>query len=225
MNSIKALIIAYGEALSKEIIHDLLSHSQITIAADGGIYHFLEAEVSPQYIVGDLDTLKLDRKLEDKFRNSTQTKIVQVDDQNKTDLDKALELAISLGVETIFLAGVTGKRSDHFISNLHSIERYSSQVEITFYDNFGYGRFYHAQSAKKTFSIATSIGDKCSFFSLSSVKLLFLSGVKYPLPTGKINFTNCLSISNVALEDKITFTIQDGSFLVYHLPEIKHQAQ
>ena len=57
----KVLIMSGGEKPSKEIILEHINKSDILIGVDGGCEYFLAVNKSPNYIVGDFDTLSKEK--------------------------------------------------------------------------------------------------------------------------------------------------------------------
>lgn len=91
-----ATIILNVPTIQRDILHGILLKSQLKICADGGSnvlydahpsFRNTETFVLPDVIIGDLDSIRDDVR---SFYESQNVDIVLLDDQDSTDLDKAL---------------------------------------------------------------------------------------------------------------------------------------
>ena len=77
-------------------------------AADGGVAYCKKLNITPDYIIGDFDSLGyIPEKAE----------VLPVQKDN-TDMAAAVEKAEAFGCDTFFIYGGTGKRLDHTLANL-----------------------------------------------------------------------------------------------------------
>jgi len=84
------------------------------VAVDGGA-NALPADLIPDIIIGDLDSLNNQERL------ATQTRLVQVDDQNSTDLEKAIRYCLDHKFPQPFVCiGFIGGRFDQTLTTLHT---------------------------------------------------------------------------------------------------------
>ncbi len=90
----------------------------VVIAADGGANICSIAKVVPRYIVGDMDSVRprVLRKL------SNRAEIIRAPDQNKTDFQKSLEFAHTLGAKDILVFAALGSDIDHTLANILTLE-------------------------------------------------------------------------------------------------------
>ena len=96
-----AIILNSGVPVTRKISADKV------ICADGG---FLLSPVRPDYLVGDLDSLKDAPEDIPLLKHDSH--------KNFTDGESAVYFAKELGADIVTLYGVTGGRCDHFLGNL-----------------------------------------------------------------------------------------------------------
>lgn len=203
----EVLIIANGECPRHEILFGLAENAGTIIAADGGCLHCLEHQIKPDFIVGDLDSATPDLEV-----NFPESKIIHIQEQETTDLEKALNLALTLNPSKITLIAVSGRRIDHSIANLLIFQQYSEQVKLEIRDNDGVLRIL--PPGQHTLSLPP--GSLISCFSLQPIRELTLTGFRYPLTGGSYDPTFS-GISNITLETEARISFSEGRLFLYTL--------
>ncbi len=112
----KALIVSAGEQPSPALLAERAGECKLLIAADGGLRSFERARLSPNIIVGDMDSA--DGALVKKHMENGAQLFTADAEKDDTDSFLALELAILRGAATVVWLGATGGRVDHLLSNL-----------------------------------------------------------------------------------------------------------
>ena len=107
------LIIADGEPPDDVCLHDLVSKSDIIIAADGGSNICYQKHINPDFIIGDLDSIE-----KSVFNHFKYCEIIKISDQNSHDLEKAFQFSRTLKPDIIRVIAAFGKRLDHSLANL-----------------------------------------------------------------------------------------------------------
>ena len=92
-------------------IVDKIRSSEVIIATDGAANSLLKNNITPHYVVGDLDSI--DSGTQDSVKHTINTP-----DQSKTDLEKAVEHAFKKGATEIQIIGWSGGRIDHTLGAL-----------------------------------------------------------------------------------------------------------
>ena len=104
------LMIVGGSDFSEELFYDVYDRESPIIAADGGANFLADQSISPDLIIGDLDSVS-----EQKIQNLETQKIIRISNQNTTDLEKVLfntQSPLTLGI------GFLGSRIDHELAAL-----------------------------------------------------------------------------------------------------------
>lgn len=110
----RILIFANGDLPNLEKARALIKPDDILIAADGGARHALALGLTPNIIIGDLDSLPAN------FEPSTfNGEIIQHPrDKNESDLELAIQHALSLNPAEIIIIAALGGRMDQTLANI-----------------------------------------------------------------------------------------------------------
>lgn len=168
-----ALIIAHGEECSMALLEQLLEWSPLVVVLDGAVHRVLELDIKIDVLLGDFDRTE-DR--ENLLRHQQPVSIVHTPDQNKTDLEKAIEYLIERGAKAVNIVWATGKRADHSITNMTNIVRYKDQINIVMLDN--YSRIFRCPNR---FTKWYTQGTPLSLIPVGTVNGLTTTGLKYNL--------------------------------------------
>lgn len=112
------LIITGGD-LRPEFVKEYMKDKKIDIiiAVDGGLTVADMADIKPDYIIGDFDTVN--SILLFKYENMEDVKIIRYKpEKDSTDTGLAIQKAIEKNSFSIHILGATGTRFDHTISNI-----------------------------------------------------------------------------------------------------------
>lgn len=203
------VIISNGES-HKQNLSNFISEEDTIIAADGGVTNCKNANIFPDYIIGDLDSIQLDN-----CKYFPIAEVIQNPDQDTTDMDKALNLAISLKPMKIKVFSAFGKRIDHTFGNILIFHKIIKQIieesiKLEIYDNFGKMKVLESG----THEIKGEIGSTVSIFSISSIQNLTLKGFRYNL-NNKDFPNNFLGISNVYETEICKISFDSGILFLY----------
>ena len=204
-----ALIICGGTPPTKNLLENHIKKADLQIGADSGGHVFLGYGFTPDIVIGDLDSFK--------YTNHKNINVLKLEDQDSTDLDKALEYALDKGAKTCSVLGALGKRIDHQQKNLSSLIEFHDRFESIIFED-DYGKTFLADSPyEENIPIDTTI----SFFPVSGfIENFISSGVLYPLnnvtlkPGVQDATSNTVTASPVTLEfssGKLAVFIGDGS--------------
>ena len=99
------------------------AEGDLLIAADGGYDWLRQSGLTPDFLLGDLDSLGVLPSLPAK------TKLLRYPvEKDDTDTALALEEGWNRGYRSFALYGCGGGRPDHFLANLQTMARYAKQV-------------------------------------------------------------------------------------------------
>ncbi|MBA5791413.1 thiamine diphosphokinase [Flavobacterium sp. xlx-214] len=128
-----ALIIANGEACSNELLHQLLEWNPLVIVLDSAIDRVLELGIKVDVLIGDFD-----RDFNYNFYKEKQypLEIIKIENQDNTDLDKAINYLINRNIPAANIVWATGKRMDHTFTNITNLASYYDQIKLVLLDDY-----------------------------------------------------------------------------------------
>jgi thiamine pyrophosphokinase len=202
-----ALIIANGEACNEEILGQLLEWSPFVVVLDGAIQKVLDRGIKIDVLLGDFDK-PIDS--ENILSQQADIQIVHTPNQDKTDLEKAIEFLIGKGHKAANIVWATGKRADHTITNLTNIVRYKSAIKIVMFDNYS-KIFPINNSFEKWYTQGTPI----SLIPIGIASGISSSGLKYNLDNESLTLGFRSGNSNEALVDGfVKISLKSGELLL-----------
>lgn len=203
MEGKKAYIFASGPVSDYNFVSSLLDKDSYILCADGGLEHCLKCGISPDVVIGDMDSYN--GKVDDKILIKYPT------EKDDTDTSLCIKHAIEKGYNEIDVFGAIGGRFDHSFANvqllLYCKERGVNcrlcDKETVF--------VVHNEMVK----IPIEKGTTVSMFSLSvKSKNITLKGFKYPLERAKMSNDFPLGVSNISVSEEIEIAVEDGTLLV-----------
>ncbi len=202
-----ALLIANGADCSDELLGQLLEWSPFVVVLDRAIWRVLDKDVKVDVLLGDFD-----RDLDTEAVQARQypIEIVHAPDQNKTDLEKGIELLIERGFPAVNIVWATGRRADHTIANLTNIVRYKDQIKIVVHDDHSkvfplVGRF------EKWYALGTPI----SLIPVGIVSGITTTGLTYELHNDTLTLGHRSGNSNsTAFDDLVVIEARTGDLLI-----------
>lgn len=180
--------------------HDLLKHlhesGAAIVAADGGALACAIADVMPDAIIGDIDSLT------DVSEWSAKTAVYRLEEQITTDFEKCIYATHS---PVVVALGMTGKRFDHTLAATHVVTKFASKRAIILMDEQDL-----ALGVADDFSFCVKPGDRVSMHPLGAVKFAGSTGLKYSL-NGLILAPGILSgTSNEATDGPFSVSVAKG---------------
>lgn len=183
----------------------------IWIGADKGALSIIEHSLELDFAIGDFDSV-------DHNELSIIKKHAKIFEQYEvekdfTDLELALEKAISLNPTFIYFFGVTGGRLDHTLINIQLLERVTrNEIQGIIIDNHN---MVELKDPGKYEIENDSYYPTISFIPITKeVKNLSLDGFYYPLRNAILKMGSTLSISNKLMRKIGTFSFDEGIVLV-----------
>lgn len=119
-------------------INDYVWHKQIIdncdaiICADGGANHAIKLDVIPDFVIGDLDSITATTKKT--LTDNNHTKIIHDPNQDKTDLELAIELATTLDPKELVILGAIGDAMDHTLANIFTLDEINQSIPAKIID-------------------------------------------------------------------------------------------
>lgn len=202
-----ALIIANGAACSNELLGQLLEWSPLVIVLDSAIERVIELGIKIDVLIGDFDRGFDYQKYADL---QFPIEIIKVDDQNSTDLDKAYAYLIERKIQAVNVVWATGRRTDHTISNLTNVVKFSNDLKIVILDDYS-----------KVFLLPKKYikwypkGMPISLIPIGRVEGITTSNLDYPLNNESLELGYRSGSSNSVTEDGVVeISLKEGNLLM-----------
>lgn len=112
----RIIILANGELPDIDKARSILQNDDYIICADGGTRHALTLNITPNLIIGDMDSA--DKKTLQHFQSMGVDMEVFPQDKNETDLELAINHAIELNPKEIVIVAALGGRLDQTLANI-----------------------------------------------------------------------------------------------------------
>jgi len=203
----RIIIFANGDLPDPDKAHALLRESDFIIAADGGTRHALALGLTPNIIIGDLDSLNVERL-------TFNAEIIQSPaDKNETDLELAIQHALTLNPEQIIIAAALGGRLDQTLANIalvSNVQRSTSNVRL----DDGIEEVFFCRDE---YTIKGTSGDIISLIPWQGeVTGIVTTGLKWTLQNEILYPQKTRGISNEMMNDTATIQIKSGLLLIIH---------
>lgn len=211
-----ALIIANGESCSFELLGQLLEWSPFVVVLDGAVNRVLELGIKFDVLLGDFD-----RNLDHDFVLTQQSdiEIVHTPDQDKTDLEKAIDFVIERNFPAVNIIWATGRRTDHTITNLTNIVRYKHLIKIVMIDD--YSKVFPLVDKFEKWYVA---GTPISLIPVGTVGGIKTEGLKYNLDDESLVLGYRSGNSNEAEKDGfVKISTKSGDLLIMECMDINNE--
>lgn len=193
-------IIGNGEIRNPAILKKLLSGYSKFIAADGGANNCLILGITPDLIIGDLDSITPETL--QAFAHVPTKKFPC--DKDFTDLELAVREAEDAENITLFCA--TGSRADHSLANIYLLAQFPNRILIeTEEETIG--------AFQKKIILNCTPGQTLSLIPMGNPAVGVTSkGLKWELNQATLD-THFLSISNVCLANSVFLSLDSGTLV------------
>lgn len=202
-----AVILCNGQPPERAQIVQSLEKADLFIAADGGGNTARAMNISPDIVIGDLDSYKP--------KKTDSWNVIERPSQHFNDLEKALDYAHSKGITDVVVYGATGLRLDHTVKNLSVLKQYHTLFGNIFFRDL----YCDVKLIDSPFIENFPLHTEVSLFPLSGiVRGVTSKGLKYDLSNDTLENGVFDGSSNltVALSVEITFNSGDLLFFVNH---------
>ena len=169
------------------------------IAVDGGLQHVLKAGLSPNAVIGDMDSMDLS-DLQAAGRNVA---VYKSEDQDTTDFEKAL---LTFSAPVCLAYGFLGLRVDHMLAAVTVLARYADTHKIIL---VGADDLVHVTT--QPFAMALAVGARLSVWPVGFVRFSSSSGLVWPLDGLMLSPDGQVATSNRMQTDQLTLTPQHGN--------------
>ncbi len=207
----KALIIANGVAPDPELIRGLAKQCDLIVAADGGSVAASVAGTSPDFIVGDLDSVP-----DDMIGKIPEDHVIRLADQNATDLEKSVGFCIERGCSEIDIVGGGGGRADHTLSNLSVMVQFRDKANIRMLDDQ-----FETVIVNGTAEVSGSPGTVVSLVSLGTCHGVTTEGLRWKLLNDTLTFSP-RGIHNELKGETGSVSVREGNLVLFKGLWVEH---
>ena len=200
----KILFIANGQVCQFE--KNFFDNFDEIVCVDGGYNSAKLYGISPTFLMGDLDSIKIKKTELDKI-----CKVVFKDNQDESDLEFAIKYIIKNieNIGEITIINAIGLRLDHTINNIILLKSIDKQIITKIVSENE-----ELYLVRDTLILDNVFGKTLSILPITNIKNIRTHGLKWELEGVDINFGFVGGISNVCLEDKIRISLKSGEILV-----------
>lgn len=205
----RIIIFANGELPNIEKARALLKHDDFIICADGGTRHALAMGLTPHIVIGDMDSLPKEFSLST-FDGEV---VLYPKDKNETDLELAIDHAITMNLKQIFILGALGGRIDQTLANISLLTNFKlATCDLRLIDGVEEIFFCRDQVEVRGRS-----GDVVSLIPWAgNVEGVSTENLKWKLNNETLYSDKTRGISNEMKSDIATISIKKGLLLVVH---------
>ena len=207
----RILIFANGELPDLKKARSLLQKDDYIICADGGTRHAMLLGVTPDLIIGDMDSAG-EEELK-KFKEAGVSMASFSHDKNETDLELAINRAIELNPKQVIIVAALGGRLDQTLANISLLtDLRLSKFDIRLDD--GVEEVFLCRDQAE---IHGKSGDIVSLIPWQgAVSEVQTANLKWPLRKETLYPDKTRGVSNEMTGDTASVSIGSGLLLVVH---------
>jgi thiamine pyrophosphokinase len=206
----RIIIFANGNLPNPEKARRLIRPDDFILCADGGTRHALAMELTPNVIVGDMDSLP------ENFQPSTFNGefVLFPKDKNETDLELAINYALTLNPDQILILAALGGRMDQTLANITLLsDPRLSAFDVRLTD--GVEEIFFCRTQAK---VEGRSGDIVSLIPWQGeVTGVFTENLHWHLHHETLYPEKTRGISNEMTADTATVSITSGLLLITHI--------
>ena len=220
MHNSRAVIFANGFIPDPGPARRLIRPGDALIAADGGTRNARALGLLPTVVIGDLDSLLPEDRLQLEAAGSRLLEYPR--EKDETDLELALRYAVEQGFHTVVVVGALGGRLDQTLGNLALLTAPSlAGLDVCLDDGTEEARF--ARGAREESSrgggleVRGEAGDILSLVPWSAEAAgITTKGLRWPLSGETLSSYGSRGLSNEMLGARASITLESGLLLVIH---------
>ena len=209
----RAAVVAGAPFAATDLELAALHAADLLIAADSGARSLLRLGLSPQLVVGDLDSI--DAATLERLRGQGVTVEVHPVRKDRTDTHLALLAALERGADDIALLGALGgTRPDHGMANILLLRNYAfAAVRLRLIE----GRA-ETHVVREALELRGAPGDYVTLLALTEeVRGVTTEGLEWEVRDFTLHQGESLGVSNQLVSTYARVTIGKGVLLVAHL--------
>ena len=208
----RIIIFANGNLPNLERARALIRPEDFILCADGGTRHALALGLTPNIVIGDLDSVT-----DEERRKMKEWGVAVIEfsrDKNETDLELAINHALTLNPESIFILAALGGRMDQTLANIALLSN-SSLVTRNLKITDGVEEIFFCRDQAK---VEGRSGDIVSLIPWQGeVTGVFTENLRWHLHHETLYPEKTRGISNEMTADVATVSIKSGLLLITHI--------
>jgi len=208
----RIIIFANGNLPNLEKAHSLIRPDDFILCADGGTRHALALGLTPNVVIGDLDSVT-----EEERRKMKEMGVEVMEfsmDKNETDLELTINHALTLEPEQILILAALGGRMDQTLANISLL----SDLRLSTFDvrlTDGVEEIFFCRDQAK---VEGRSGDIVSLIPWQGeVTGVFTENLRWHLHYETLYPDKTRGISNEMTSDVATVSITSGLLLITHI--------
>lgn len=205
------ILIGAGDLAISEIP---VGENDLCIAVDGGYEYCKLLEITPDYILGDFDSIseKEAETVAEIAKQQEEKVIILPVEKDDTDMLAAIKLGLSEGYQSFRIYGGMGGRIEHTIANIQCL-LYLKEHNAVGYLMDGTGMILVAKEEEISFQ--DSLEGYMSLFSMGDTATVTIENMKYLLKKQEITNSFPIGISNeFILGEKGKVTVHKGAVVI-----------
>jgi len=208
----RIIIFANGEMPHARLDARLVQEQDFIICADGGARHALALGLTPDVVVGDMDSL--DESIIARLQEAGTSIHRFSPDKDFTDLELALQMARDMQPQEVILLGALGGRLDQMLANLMLLASPSyADMPIVMVSGME-----SARAVRDEIVIRGRVRDIVSVIPLSDdvSGLTYHGGLRWLLHDATLPLGSSRGVSNELTDDTARISLRSGVILVIH---------
>ncbi|WP_270739296.1 thiamine diphosphokinase [Massilioclostridium coli] len=208
----RAVIITGGSIQNYPAIKQYIQPNDYIICADSGYDHAIKMEITPNLLVGDMDSIHADLPTEN----------IRIFPAKKDDTDTeiAISAALEQGCDDILILGGIGSRMDHTLANILFLKQLHDQkisAKIVNENNE-----IRLMGSQENITLQGHPGDLLSLIPITDCIGVTNKGFEYPLIQEDLPLGTTRGVSNVFLSDTGSISLQNGLLLVMQCRDLSY---
>ncbi|MCL2462795.1 MAG: thiamine diphosphokinase [Defluviitaleaceae bacterium] len=209
----RAVLFANGEVADLHFLEKNISPRDVFICCDGGARYAEALGVTPDYLVGDMDSVP--PEILEKYKNDGVKLASWPVDKDFTDLELAVAFARGLGADAIDIFGALGGRVDHAMANIFILAQAVGAARIVEPDCAIY-----SVGPERELEITGAPGDIVSILPVGEAHGVTTACLRYPLARESLYPGFARGVSNRMLASRARVALEKGVLIVFHTTSV-----
>lgn len=217
----RAVVIAFVEDIFKEgwlkrFAQEAAHEGVPVICADGGGEAACAWGITPQMLIGDMDSLSPATLAELSARPGVEVRRLPVE-KDETDLEMALYAALEMGASEITVVGGLGGRLDHSLGNLYLLAAPKLRESGARVRLLGENEEVFLLQGGQQLTVEGQVGELLSLIPLGGDAVSIRThNLYYPLRGETLFIGPTRGVSNVFTSNQAEISLEHGMLLVIH---------